>query len=127
LIRSIASKNGDISASDKSKAVFLRSDFYIEEARSGYLAQDIGERGGGIMKKKTSDQEMPVGKLTRIKDLLPPPSELAQDEDNVKITISLKRSSVDFFRREAGKHHTKYQRMIRELLDWYASQYRKAG
>lgn len=70
---------------------------------------------------------MPIGKLTRVKDFLPPPSELALTEENVKITISLKKSSVEFFRREAQKHHTKYQRMIRELLDRYASQYRIAG
>jgi predicted DNA binding CopG/RHH family protein len=52
---------------------------------------------------------------------------LALTEENVKITISLKRSSVDFFRREASKHHTKYQKMIRELLDQYASHYQAAS
>jgi hypothetical protein len=31
----------------------------------------------------------------------------------------LSETSVDFFKKEARKHHTKYQRMIRALLDRY--------
>lgn len=69
---------------------------------------------------------MPVGKLTRVKDDLPSPAELAVAEETVKITIGLNRGSVEFFKREAEKHHTKYQRMIRELLDHYASRYQPA-
>ena len=30
-------------------------------------------------------------------------------EDTVKVTISLSKSSVDFFKKEAKKHDTKYQ------------------
>ena len=45
--------------------------------------------------------------------------ELAFKEDSVKVTISLSKSSVDFFKREAKKHDTKYQQMIRRLLDAY--------
>jgi len=30
-------------------------------------------------------------------------------------------SSVDFFKREAHKHRTQYQKMIRRLLDVYVS------
>lgn len=78
------------------------------------------------MKKKKRDSEMPVGKLTRVKDDLPSPAELAVAEETVKITIGLNRASVEFFKREAEKHHTKYQRMIRELLDHYASRYQPA-
>lgn len=75
------------------------------------------------MKKKTIDLNMPVGKMTRIIDFLPPPGELIIPEDTVKITLSLKKSSVDFFKHQAGRYHTKYQRMIRELVDRYATQY----
>lgn len=78
------------------------------------------------MKKRIADRNMPIGKLSRAKDFLPPPSALALNEETVKITIALKKSSVDFFRKEADKHHTKYQRMIRELVDQYAQQYRVA-
>jgi len=48
-------------------------------------------------------------------------------EENVKVTISLNKSSVEYFKKEAQKHHTSYQRMIRRLLDWYASQYQKSA
>lgn len=75
------------------------------------------------MKNQINDSDMPIGKLTKIKDFLPPPAELAKAEKTQKITIALKKSSVEFFKREAGRHHTKYQRMIRDLVDKYATQY----
>ena len=70
---------------------------------------------------------MPIGELTRAEDFLPPPERLVMPEENVKITISLKKSSVEFFKETAQKHHTKYQKMIRELLDRYASWYQQAA
>jgi hypothetical protein len=70
---------------------------------------------------------MPIGTLTRVKDFLPPPAKLVMPDENVKITISIKKSSRDFFKHEAEIHHTKYQRMIREVLDRYASLYRRAS
>ena len=48
-------------------------------------------------------------------------------EDNVKVTISLKKSSIAFFKEEAKKQKTSYQKMIRELIDWYASRYQKGA
>ena len=69
------------------------------------------------------DQDKPIGKLTRVKDFLPPPSELVLPEETIKVTIALKKSSVDFFKKAAERNHTKYQRMIRELVDRYATQY----
>ena len=86
--------------------------------------QGIGEEVKDTM--KTSRWEMPVGKLTRVKDFLPPPNQLVVGERTAKITIALKESSVDFFKRQAQKNHTKYQRMIREVLDQYASHYQAA-
>jgi predicted DNA binding CopG/RHH family protein len=75
------------------------------------------------MRKKTYNSDEPIGKLTRIKDFLPPPQQLAVAEDTVKVTISLKKSSVEIFKHMANRYHTKYQRMIRELVDKYATQY----
>ena len=69
------------------------------------------------------DPEMPIGRLTRVEDFLPPPERLAVPNDTIKVTLNLKRSSVDFFKKAAAKHHTKYQQMIRELVDRYASRY----
>lgn len=58
-----------------------------------------------------------------VKDFLPSPKELAAGDEGVKITISLSRRSVDFFKAAAERNHTSYQRMIRRLLDAYADQY----
>jgi len=61
----------------------------------------------------------PLGNVEVIADFLPSPEELAFKEDTVKVTIALSKSSVNFFKREAKKHDTKYQQMIRRLLDAY--------
>lgn len=62
-----------------------------------------------------------------VKDFLPRPEQLVLKEENVKITISLNRSSVEFFKEKAREHHTSYQKMIRRLIDWYASQHHKSA
>jgi len=76
------------------------------------------------MKNQNRDKDMPIGKVTVIKDFLPPPSELIPADEHVRITIFLKKASVNFFKREATRHHTKYQKMMREVLDRYASNYK---
>ena len=45
---------------------------------------------------------------------------LVRRDENVKVTLSLSRRSVEFFKREAGKAGVPYQRMIRALVDAYA-------
>lgn len=87
------------------------------------MAQVTGERGSDAMRKKMSDIDRPIGKLTRVDDFLPPPEKLVIPEDTMKVTISLKKSSVEFFKRVARRYHTKYQKMIRELVDRYVTQY----
>ncbi len=62
-----------------------------------------------------------MGKVKVIKDLLPSPAELALKEETVKVTISLSRASVEFFKNEAKKYNTQYQKMIRRLLDEYTA------
>ena len=71
------------------------------------------------MKKKIVYTDEPMGDVKVITDFLPSPAELAFREDGVKVTLALSKSSVDFFKSEASKHHTQYQRMIRRLLDSY--------
>jgi len=87
------------------------------------MEQDIGERGRNIMKKKIIDQDMPIGRLKRIDDFLPPPEKLAISERTIKVTLRLNELSVDFFKQQAKRYHTKYQKMIRFLLDKYAERY----
>ena len=85
----------------------------------------IGEKEGSCMKKKTKkfDPDMPIGKLTRIPNFLPPPDQLVPPGQVVKITISLDQESLLFFKKTAEKLGTKYQRMIREVLKRYAQAY----
>jgi len=61
-----------------------------------------------------------VGRFRVIEDFLPPPADLVLREDNVKVTLSLSRRGLDFFKREARKRRVPYQRMIRALVDTYA-------
>jgi predicted DNA binding CopG/RHH family protein len=94
---------------------------------SAFMARGIGEKGGRSMKNKIKYTDEPMGDLRVVRDFLPPPDQLALKEENVKITISLRKSSVDFFKKEAQKHRTSYQKMIRRVVDWYASQYQKSA
>ena len=70
-----------------------------------------------------SDEEL--GEARTVPDFLPPPEELAFKEDTVKVTISLSKRSVEFFKKEAKKNNTQYQKMIRRLLDVYSSSYKQ--
>ncbi len=77
------------------------------------------------MKAKIKYTNEPMGELRVVKDFLPPPDKLILKEENVKVTIALKKDSIDFFKKEAKKHKTSYQKMIRQVIDWYASHYKK--
>lgn len=72
------------------------------------------------MSEKTKYTDEPLGKLKIVPDFLPPPEDLVFRDEGVKVTIALSKRSVDFFKSEARKHRTEYQRMIRRLLDAYA-------
>jgi Ribonuclease toxin, BrnT, of type II toxin-antitoxin system len=61
----------------------------------------------------------PMGMTQVVPDFLPSPAELAYREEGVKVTLALSKKSIDYFKSEAGKHQTQYQRMIRRLLDAY--------
>lgn len=77
------------------------------------------------MKSKIKYTDEPMGNLRVVKDFLPRPEQLALKEENLKITISLNKSSVEFFKKKAKEQHTSYQKMIRRLIDWYAMQHQK--
>ncbi len=71
------------------------------------------------MSEKIEYTDEPLGEVKIVPDFLPSPDELAFREESVKVTISLSKKSVDFFKSQAAKHHTQYQRIIRRLLDAY--------
>jgi predicted DNA binding CopG/RHH family protein len=89
------------------------------------LVQATGGRAGVFMKDRTLYSDGPIGDLKVVRDFLPPPEELVFREEQIKVTIGLSQSSVAFFKQEAKKHHTQYQKMIRRLLDLYVAQHKE--
>ena len=86
------------------------------------------------MKKKTGKYsnvkytDGPGGEFVVIKDhLLPPPDQIVLKEVNTRVTINLNASNIDYFKREAKKHHTQYQKLIRNVLVLYVRNAIKAS
>ena len=77
------------------------------------------------MKKKIKYTDEPM-EFEVIKDFLPSPEKLVLKEKNTKVTINLKESSVTYFKKMADKNHTQYQKIIRNVLDHYASNFSKS-
>jgi hypothetical protein len=90
------------------------------------LAQATGVKERKSMSKQTIKYtDELIGELKIIPDFLPSPDQLVLKDDTVKVTISLTKKSLDFFKKEAKAHHVQYQKMIRALLDKYALNYSK--
>ena len=79
------------------------------------------------MSKRIRYSDEPLGKIKLMPDFLPSPEELALKNEQTKVTISLSSESVAFFKEAAKKHHMQYQRMIRQLLDDYVAQQKRAN
>ncbi len=77
------------------------------------------------MKRTPKYTDEPLGRVEVVEDFLPPPDQLVLKEDGVKVTISLSRKSVDFFKAHAAASNVPYQRMIRTLLDTYVDRFSK--
>ena len=92
-----------------------------EKTKSGLLAPVIGGKVKKYMTAKIKYTNEPLGKVKVISDFLPSPEELALKDETVKVTIALSKTSVDFFKKEAKKYNTQYQKMIRRLLDEYTA------
>jgi predicted DNA binding CopG/RHH family protein len=85
---------------------------------------DIGEKEKKFMNKSVNYTDEPIGAIKIIEDFLPSPSQLVTKDETVKVTLSLTKESVNFFKQIAKDQHTHYQTMIRLLLDKYAEHYR---
>jgi predicted DNA binding CopG/RHH family protein len=68
-----------------------------------------------------------IARVAMVKDFLPSPETLVRRDDMVKVTVSLSKKSVDFFKRQAKKQKVPYQRMIRSLVDKYAERFSENG
>ncbi|WP_250311125.1 CopG family transcriptional regulator [Rickettsia endosymbiont of Oedothorax gibbosus] len=75
------------------------------------------------MKKKIKYSDGEIKEVKIINDFLPAPENLILKDNSVKITTSLSKESVDFFKSQASKHHIPYQKMIKTLLDKYVNRY----
>ena len=74
------------------------------------------------MKSKIKYASEPL-EMEVVEDFLPPPEELVLKQDTVKVTIGLSKPTIEFFKTRARQNHTQYQKMIRRLLDLYASRF----
>jgi predicted DNA binding CopG/RHH family protein len=88
------------------------------------LALVTGEKGERFMNKRIIYTNEPIeGK--RIKDFIPAPENLVFKAENVRVTITLTKRSINYFKRWAQGHNTHYQAMVREVLDTYAMHHTK--
>src|SRR5258708_33977167 len=81
-----------------------------------FLAPGTGGKAGEHMSEKIRYTDEPLGNPRVVPDFLPRPEDLVFRDEGVKVTIALSKRSVDFFKTEARRHNTQYQRMIRRLL-----------
>jgi len=75
------------------------------------------------MKRNQKYSNEPLGRLKIIDDFLPPPDQLVLKEEGVKVTLSLSKRSIDFFKAHAAASNVPYQRMIRSLVDGYVDRH----
>jgi predicted DNA binding CopG/RHH family protein len=101
----------------------LLSGLPIDISAYAFSEQVIGDKEGITMSKQTDYTDEPLQIGERVKDFLPPPSELVKREETVKVTIELTRESVDFFKQLARQEKVPYQRILRGLIDTYAKQH----
>lgn len=72
------------------------------------------------MKKRIVYTNEPI-EAKVIENFLPGPEKLVFQEKKTKVTLTLTKRSLDFFKKEAKKHKASYQAMIRRLLDYYVA------
>jgi hypothetical protein len=71
--------------------------------------------------KYSDDKGEIVGDLHRIRDELPSIDELVgKSGRQTKVTLALDNDALSFFKREARRRNTSYQRMIRNLVRAYS-------
>ena len=95
------------------------------------MAPDIGVKENNDMKKKIKYKEAPeeiqeeLLSAKTVADFLPPPELLIPKEETKKVTISLSKKSIDFFKQVSEETNISYQQMIRKVLDTYTDHYAK--
>ncbi len=87
------------------------------------MAPVTGAKENKSMKQKIKYSNRKIGKVKVVKDFLPKPEELIFKDDSVKVTLNLSKSSIEFFKNVAKEKGSKYQKIIRNLLDSYSTHY----
>lgn len=67
-----------------------------------------------------TDEPIQIGE--RVEDFLPRPEDLVFRPKGVKVTLTLSEDSLAYFKQQAERLQTPYQRMIRNLIDEYVHQ-----
>ncbi len=75
------------------------------------------------MKRQIKYSNEPV-EAKIIEDFLPSPDKLVLNEKKTMFTLTLTKSSLDFFKNVAKQYNASYQAMIRKLLDFYVANQR---
>jgi predicted DNA binding CopG/RHH family protein len=78
------------------------------------------------MSKEIIYSDEDIGDVNFITDFLPSPAELKERNENTKITISLSKRSVEYFKKAAFDNDMQYQKLIRQLLDDYVAHQEQA-
>jgi len=92
----------------------------------GYLELATGGKAGEFISGRIKYIDEPLGNLRVVPDFPPRPEKLVFPGEGIKMTIVLSKRSVEFFKGEAQKRYTQYQRMIRRLLDSYADHHSRS-
>ena len=74
------------------------------------------------MSKKIKYTDEPM-EFELVKDFLPPLEDLVFKEETVKVTMNFNKSSIEFFKAKAHEAGVPYQKMIRKIVDIYATRY----
>jgi len=100
--------------------------FTYRDKQSEFLVPGIGEKEKRFMKKRTIYKDEPMDNVKVVSDFLPSPEQLAYKQETVKVTITLSKNSIDYFKKVASEHNTQYQKMIRGLLDDYVTKHQQS-
>ena len=75
----------------------------------------------GKMRLNRDHQNIPVREIDKVIRQMPYPMGLDPIEKKALVTMYLNQSTIRYFKKQAEKHHTKYQRLMRAVLDRYAA------
>ena len=73
------------------------------------------------------DDASEIGEVRFVEDVLPPPERLVLRDEGVKVTLTLSRRKIAFFKAEARRSDVPYQGMIRALLAAHAERHERGS